>query len=425
MSELLLTAYNGSILGPIAQVLGWLMDKIYIFLANIGIENIALTILVFTVLIYIIMFPLTYKQQKFAVLTRKMQPEMKAIQDKYKNKKDQASMQAQQEETQALYDKYGISPTGSCVYMLIQMPILLALYRVFYNVPAYINSVKNVFSELVVGITGTDGFADKMQTIYTDAGLKLQTTPDFTSSDSTAVSNFIVDVLYKLPESGWNSLSEAFPNLTSSIDSVVSKLEHINYLFILNISDTPLNLIKTGWAASSKNFGLIICALMIPILSYLSQLATIKLMPTSTDGQSDQMAQQMKTMNLMMPLMSLFIAFSVPVGLVFYWIVGGVVRIVQQYFLNKHFEKIDLESIIEKNKEKAAAKAEKRGIRQAQIYEAARMSTKNTSMADKANLVKANEEALEKANEFRSKAVDGSLASKANLVKEFNEMNNK
>lgn len=423
MSDLFLTAYGGSILGPIAKVLGWIMDKIYVFLAGLGVENIALTILVFTILIYVCMFPITYKQQKFAVLTRKMQPEMKAIQDKYKGSRDQATMQKQQEETQALYDKYGISPTGSCVYMLIQMPILFALYRVFYNVPAYIGSVKNIFTELVNGIVATDGFATTMQTIYDESGIRLQQTPEFASADPDAVSNFIVDVLYKLPASGWAEVTDKFPSLSSSIDSVVAKLEQINYLFILNISDTPLNLVKTGWAG--KDFGLIIAALMIPLLSYLSQLATIKLMPTNTEGQSDQMAQQMKTMNLMMPLMSLFIGFTVPVGLVFYWIVGGVVRITQQYFLNKHFEKIDLESIIEKNKDKAAAKAEKRGIRQAQIYEAARMSTKSSSMADKANLVKDNEEALNAANELRAKANANSLAAKANLVKDFNEQNNK
>ena len=423
MSDLFLTAYGGSILGPIAKVLGWIMDKIYVLLAGLGIENIALTILIFTILIYVCMFPITYKQQKFAVLTRKMQPEMKAIQDKYKGSRDQATMQKQQEETQALYDKYGISPTGSCVYMLIQMPILFALYRVFYNVPAYIGSVKNIFTELVNGIVATDGFATTMQTIYDESGIRLQQTPEFASADPDAVSNFIVDVLYKLPASGWAEVADKFPSLSSSIDSVVAKLEQINYLFILNISDTPLNLVKTGWAG--KDFGLIIAALMIPLLSYLSQLATIKLMPTNTEGQSDQMAQQMKTMNLMMPLMSLFIGFTVPVGLVFYWIVGGVVRITQQYFLNKHFEKIDLESIIEKNKDKAAAKAEKRGIRQAQIYEAARMSTKSSSMADKANLVKNNEEAINAANELRSKANPNSLAAKANLVKDFNEQNNK
>ncbi|MCR5416472.1 MAG: YidC/Oxa1 family membrane protein insertase, partial [Pseudobutyrivibrio sp.] len=399
------------------------MDKIYILLAAIGIENIALTIIIFTFFIYICMFPLTYKQQKFAVLTRKMQPEMKAIQDRYKGKKDQASMQKQQEETQALYDKYGISPTGSCVYMLIQMPILFALYRVFYNVPAYILSVKNIFTELVNGIMATDGFADKMQTIYDNANLKTVVV-DFTSTDTTAVSNNIIDVLYKLPTTGWDAVNSAFPQLANSVDAVVAKLEKINYLLVLNISDTPLNLIKSAWA-DNKNFGIIICALLIPVFSYLSQMANIKLTPQSTEGQSEQMAQQMKTMNLMMPLMSLFIAFTVPVGLGLYWIAGAVVRIIQQYFLNKHFEKIDLESIIERNKEKAAAKAEKRGIRQAQIYEAARMNTKYASMADKANLVQNDADALKKADELRANANKGSLASKANLVKDFNEMNNK
>ncbi len=424
MSDLLLTAYGGSILGPIAVFLGWIMDKIYVLLASLGIENIALTIFIFTFVIYLCMFPLTYKQQKFAVLTRKMQPEMKAIQDKYKGARDQDSMQKQQMETQALYDKYGISPTGSCVYMLIQMPILFALYRVFYNVPAYITSVKNVFTELVNGIMATDGFADTMTSIADAANLK-NVTYDFTVTDKTVVSNYLVDVLYKLPTSGWEAVSSAFPNLATSIDSVIDKLEKINYLFVLNISDTPLNLIKAGWAADSKDFAIIICALLIPVISYLTQMLNIKLTPQSTEGQSEQMAAQMKTMNLMMPLMSLFICFTVPVGLGLYWIAGALVRVVQQYFLNKHFEKIDLESIIEKNKDKAAAKAEKRGIRQAQIYEAAKMSTRTSSMAEKANLVKDNTEALKAADEFRAKASSNSLAAKANLVKEFNEKNNK
>ena len=423
MSELLLTA-SGGFLGPIARGLGWIMDKIYVFFASFGVESIALTILVFTVFVYLLMFPLTYKQQKFSVLVRKMQPEMKAIQDKYKGKKDTASMQAQQNEIQALYDKYGISQMGSCVFMLIQMPILFALYRVFNNVPAYISSVRNIFTDLVDGIMATDGFAKTMTSVADSSNLR-NMKYDFNVDDTTAVANYIIDVLYKLPASGWELVSNKFPELSSSVDSVVAKLHQINYLFMLNISDTPLNLIKTGWSADTRNWGLVICALMIPVLSYLSQLLNIKLIPQSSDGQSDQMAQQMKTMNLMMPLMSLFFAFSVPVGLVLYWIVGAVVRVVQQYFLNKHFEKIDLESIIEKNKDKAAAKAEKRGIRQAQIYEAARMTTKNSSMTEKANLLKDDEEALKKAAEFRSKATSGSLASKANLVKEFNEMNNK
>lgn len=427
MSELYLTAYDGAFLGPIAKGLGWIMDKIYLFLSSVcHIDSIALTIIVFTIFIYLCLFPLTYKQQKFSVLTRKMQPELNAVQKKYKNKKDQASMMAQQEETQMIYDKYGVSPMGSCVQMLIQMPILFALYRVFYNVPAYISSVKGIFTELVTNIMATDGYAKTMEGLYKSANLK--NVAFDASATGTTMSNSIIDVLYKLSESGWNALADSFPNLSDLVNSTWSNLREINYMFMLNISDTPLNLIKTAW--SSKVWVLLICAILVPVVSYLGQVINMKLMPTADNGnsgnpQADQMAQQMKTMNAIMPLMTLFIAFSCPVGLVLYWTMGSVVRIVQQIFLNKHFEKIDLNDIIEKNKEKAEKKKEKRGIRQAQIYDAARMNTRDNSMASKASISKEKTDALNNAAEARSHAKSGSMASKANMVKDFNERNNK
>ena len=427
MTELYLTAYDGAFLGPIAKGLGWIMDKIYLFLSSVcHIDSIALTIIVFTIFIYLCLFPLTYKQQKFSVLTRKMQPELNAVQKKYKNKKDQASMMAQQEETQMIYDKYGVSPMGSCVQMLIQMPILFALYRVFYNVPAYISSVKGIFTELVTNIMATDGYAKTMEGLYKSANLK--NVAFDASATGTTMSNSIIDVLYKLSESGWNALADSFPNLSDLVNSTWSNLREINYMFMLNISDTPLNLIKTAW--SSKAWVLLICAILVPVVSYLGQVINMKLMPTADNGnsgnpQADQMAQQMKTMNAIMPLMTLFIAFSCPVGLVLYWTMGSVVRIVQQIFLNKHFEKIDLNDIIEKNKEKAEKKKEKRGIRQAQIYDAARMNTRDNSMASKANISKEKTDALNNAAEARSHAKSGSMASKANMVKNFNERNNK
>ena len=87
MSELLLTAYDGSILGPIAKVLGWVMNGVYSLMEMIGIENVSLSIFIFTILVYSCMFPLTYKQQKFSKLSQKMQPELQAINKKYKDKK--------------------------------------------------------------------------------------------------------------------------------------------------------------------------------------------------------------------------------------------------------------------------------------------------------------------------------------------------
>lgn len=167
---------------------------------------------------------------------------------------------------------------------------------------------------------------------------------------------------------------------------------------------------------------------MIPVISYLTQVLNIKLMPQAStgNGQNDAMAQQMNMMNKTMPLFSLFICFTVPVGLGLYWIVSALVRMVQQFTLNKHFEKMDLEDIIKKNQEKAKKKREKRGIAENQITNAAKMNTRQMVDANKKQLSNAEKEAaLEQANELKVKAKAGSLTAKANMVREFNERNNK
>ena len=151
-------------------------------------------------------------------------------------------------------------------------------------------------------------------------------------------------------------------------------------------------------------------------------------MPNSnnnTGNENDMMAQQMEMMNKTMPLMSLFMCFTVPVGLGIYWVMSSVVRLVQQYFLNKHFEKINLDDIIKENEAKAKAKREQMGISENQIRNAARMNTKR--MEDRASVTaNAEREALlEKANAAKANAKPGSMTAKANLVKEFNERNNK
>lgn len=428
MSEMLLTAYDGAILGPIAKLLGWVMNGIYYLMALIGIENVSLSIIIFTIVIYALLFPLTYKQQKFSKLSQKMQPELNAINKKYQGKKDQASMLAMQEETQAVYEKYGVSMMGSCVQMLIQMPLLFALYRVFMNVPAYVTGVKDNFTTLVNGIMATSGYQDKMTQLVTDLKIMTQPAADFTVTDTNAISNSIVDVLYKMNSAGWDTLKDTFPSLTDTISSTYETVSHVNKFFVLNISDTPWQIITTNFA--NHSYLLVIGALLVPIVSYLTQVVNIKLMPQSTGGngteQSDAMAQQMKMVNKSMPLFSLVICFTVPVGLGIYWIAGAVVRSVQQFFLNRHFEKMDLEDIIKKNQEKAKKKREKRGITENQISNAARMNTRQMVDANKKQMTSAEKELeLEKANAARAKAKAGSMSAKANMVREFNERNNK
>lgn len=430
MSEMLLTAYDGAILGPIAKLLGWLMDGVYKVMLMLGINNVGLSIIIFTIIIYMLMFPLTYKQQKFSKLSQKMQPELQAVNKKYQGKKDQASMMAMQEETQAIYDKYGVSMTGSCVQLLIQMPLLFALYRVFLNVPAYVTSVKDNFSALVNGIMATEGYQETMAQIVTDLKITTQPTADFTVTDTTALSNSIVDVLNKMNTAGWDTLKEVFPSLTDTISATYETVSHVNNFLGMNIADSPWQIITAGFAGGSML--LAFAAFMIPVTSYLTQVGSMKLAQQNTgnkkngNAQADAMAQQMEMMNKTMPLMSLFICFTVPVGLGIYWIMSAVVRIVQQYFLNKHFEKMDLEDIIKNNEEKAKKKREKMGIAENQISNAARMNTRTMVDKSKNSLVTPEKEAeIEKAREIASRAKEGSLTAKANLVRDYNERNNK
>lgn len=437
MSDILLTAYPGSILGPIAKLLGMLMDWIYSGISNITggrVESVVLSIVIITIIIYMCLLPLTIKQQKFSKLSQKMQPEMQAIQAKYKNKKDQASMMAMQEETQLLYQKYGISPMGSCVQMLIQMPILFALYRVFYNIPAYLSGVKGSFTGLVDSIQQTSGYQDTLVSlmekynVVTSSGLNASNVASkLADASGDTLSNYIIDILYKLPSKGWDALLDGkfFDGIQSVVEKTHDALLHFNYFLGLNISDTPWYIIKSNFTDKPDKWLLfVILALLIPVLSYLTQMINIKLMPQATNG-NDQMASQMKMMNLMMPLMSLFFCFTVPVGLGIFWICSALVRGIQQFFVNRHIENLDLEAVMAKNEEKAKNKRKKMGLSEDYIKKAAQIKTKSIDNKANVSVSAGTEEKLAKAAEYKANAKAGSLASKANMVKEFNERNSR
>lgn len=437
MSDILLTAYPGSILGPIAKLLGILMDWIYSGISNITggrVESVVLSIVIITIIIYMCLLPLTIKQQKFSKLSQKMQPEMQAIQAKYKNKKDQASMMAMQEETQLLYQKYGISPMGSCVQMLIQMPILFALYRVFYNIPAYLSGVKGSFTGLVDSIQQTSGYQNTLVSlmekynVVTSSGINASNAASkLADASGDTLSNYIIDILYKLPSKGWDALMDGkfFDGIQSAVEKTHDALLHFNYFLGLNISDTPWYIIKSNFTDKPDKWLLfVILALLIPVLSYLTQMLNIKLMPQATNG-NDQVANQMKMMNLMMPLMSLFICFTVPVGLGIYWICSALVRGIQQFFVNRHIENLDLEAVMAKNEEKAKKKREKMGLSEDYIKKAAQIKTKSIDNKANVSVSAGTEEKLAKAAEYKANAKAGSLASKANMVKEFNERNSR
>lgn len=441
MNFILLTQYSGAILGPIAKVLGWVMNGIFWLLDKIGIPNIGLTIILFTIVVYLLLMPLTIKQQKFSKLSAKMNPELQAIQKKYEGKKDNESMSAMQQETQAVYAKYGVSPMGSCIQLLIQMPILFALYRVFMNVPAYVSQVKEAFYPLVEKLVSTSGSIEYMSNSgnFTNATMYAKQFENtlFQSGNIEYMQNTFIDVLNKASSVEWENLAVKFPDLAADIANTVEKMNRYNNFFGLNMGNSPSYMMHE--AIANGAWLMVIGALSIPILSAVTQWLNVKLMPqaeATNNGQENSMASSMKMMNNIMPIMSAVFCYTLPAGMGLYWVAGAVVRSVQQVVINKHIDNIDIEEVIKKNVEKRETKLRKKGIDPAKLNNYATMNTRNVNSAAFAVTGKSKssgmtqeqkDEAVRKATEYYNKNATkpGSIAAKANMVKDYNERNNK
>jgi len=419
-SMILATKSGTPIIGQIAVVMGWIMNAIYKVLEAVGIQNLGLCIIIFSILIYLCMTPLQIKQQKFSKLSAIMQPEIQKIQKKYQGKKDQDSMMKMQEETQAVYQKYGVSATGSCVQLAIQMPILFALYQVIQNIPAYVGSVYNVFNGVCTKILAVDGFTDIINSFITDNKMtRVRQVTD--NADS------IVDFLYALSPSQWKSLQEIsqFSGFSDQISKTASEIQKMQTFGVLNIADQPLSYIKTG------SLILIIAAIAIPLLSWATQMLNLKLMPQaapSGNNDNNAMASSMKTMNTVMPLMSAFFCFTFPVGLGIYWIASSVVRSIQQLLINRHLNKMNIDDLVNENMKKMEAKRAKEGLPPQKITNQAHQSARNInkiekgmSGTDEANRAKKVEEAYKNASHAKA----GSITAKANLVRDYEERNKK
>ena len=414
---MLLTKSTTFIIGPVATLLGYIMNGIFWVQSQIGIESIGLCIILFTIVIYMLLMPLTIKQQKFSKLQSKMNPELQAIQKKYKDKRqDQAAMMKMNEETQAVYQKYGVNPMGSCLQLIIQMPILFALYRVIWNIPAYVGTVKNAFLPLAQALMNVSGAQDFMAEIASKNAVSFKEMTELT----------LIDVLYKFKPDNWSALLKQFPDLSSLITSTQGDVDRMNYFLGLNIADSPASIFQTAIAAGSVL--MIIAALLVPVLSALTQWLNTKLMSTQNDtqptsgGAADTMAATMKSMNVMMPIMSAVFCFTLPVGMGIYWIIGAVVRSIQQLVVNKHIDKMDLDDIVKKNIEKANKKREKKGLPPQKITNTAKLNAKTIDRPQPSKEDRA--EKIQNATDYyknTTKAKPGSLASKAQMVQQYNE----
>ena len=251
------------------------------------------------------------------------------------------------------------------------------------------------------------------------------------------VQNTFIDVLNKASSAEWLSIKDKFPSLVSDVDNTLELLNQYNNFLGLNIANSPSYTVKESLAAGS--YLMVIAALAIPVLSAVTQWINLKLMPQQPSQQDNKngndqqaaMMQSMKTMNMMMPIMSAVFCYTLPAGMGLYWVAGAVVRSVQQVLINKHIDKMDLDEVIRNNEVKAKKKMEKAGVRADQMAAYANMNTKkvNSSPAKYSNPAMTKEEkektVKESSGYYNKDAKPGSMMSKANMVRQYNEKNTK
>ncbi len=375
-----LTQYDGAILGPIAKVLGFILQGIYAFFDLFGVHNVGLCIIVFTFVINGLMIPLTIKQQKFSKLNSVMAPELQAIQAKYKNKKDQDSIRMMQAEQSALYQKYGVSSAAGCLPMLITLPIFFALYRVIYNIPAYVPQIKEIY-ENIINVVETSGislevFAHNLAAFVKDSGItdvtinsSLVTSSELAKIDdivasisainqdgtlTASASNYIVDILSQFKFANWNELWDMnifnnYSGVVTSMKDSYSELEGIYSFLGMNIMEVPT------W----KNL-----TILVPVLAVLTQFINNKLISANSNvnAEDNPTAASMNTMNNIMPFVSGAFCFMFPIGVGLYWVAGSVFRSIQSIFINMYFNKVGVDEIAAKNIEKRRRKLERKGI---------------------------------------------------------------
>ncbi|WP_418754164.1 YidC/Oxa1 family membrane protein insertase [Eshraghiella crossota] len=411
---ILLTTQTG-FLKPIAWLLGQIFNGLFNLIYNIAewftdkpyhVPIIGISVILFTIIVRLILLPMTIKQQKFSKLSGLMNPELQEIQAKYKDKRDQVSMMNMQAETKAVYEKYGTSPTGGCLTMLIQLPIMFALYRVIYKIPGYVTKIRELCG----------GIADKITGSGDDWATKLDAIKGISVSASTGKAT-LIDKIYNLSPEKWSEVQNAF----SSVDfgNAYDQIHGYNNLFGISLTQAP------GWRLS--------WALIIPILAGLTQWLSVKLMENKNNvnvgSQNDQqagMASSMKVMNTIMPILSAVfcVSFASCIGL--YWIASSVVQIVVQLIINKKMSNKDVDEIVKENIEKANIKRAKKGLPPVKI------SNVTSKYVEQVHKMEAREnrkeerdkEIKESTSYYNTSAKPGSLAAKANMVKMFNEKNN-
>lgn len=409
----------GGILKPFAWIFGIVMNAIYELVSLLNIHSIAVCVIIFTFVAKMLMLPLTIKQQKSTKLSSQMNPEIMKIQEKYKGKKDEASMRKQQAEMQAVYEKYGTTPMSGCLPLLISLPIMFALYRVIYAIPAYVNDIYAMYGAIADQIMAVQGYGQAMLSFIQENGItvsKLKPVIDVVTGTDGITYNIIaitkdnlVDIMYQFNTDAWDAFKNVnFADAASWLNTIdltkviqnyslgvsVESLQSVDtaafVALIPNIQDTVTEIISVNSFLGGLNIlnapGWSFPGIIIPLLAALSQFVQSKIAMAGNKQQNNvdnPAAQSMKMMNYVMPITSMFFCAMLPICVGLYWVASAVFGTIQTIFINRYMDKIDVEELMEANAAKAAKKRAKKGITTgSQMAEVARTSTKSIHTED-------------------------------------------
>ena len=312
----------------ITYPLGWILK-----LCNMLVGNYGVAIILFTILMKTLLLPLTVKQQRSMMKTQKLQPLLNEIQQKYANDKDKLSM-----ETMKIYQKYHVNPMSGCLPLLIQLPILMALYWVVQGPITYLMGMPREESWRIVNALKEWGESNP------DAINALLGEIKVSSIDQLAENGYAMLKRCEIQVARW---MHTYPGILDNHWIVGSgkTYEVINFNFLgMDLSQTPnlgamLSLLLGRVGGLTLNM---IVLWIIPILSGLSSFASMKLSQAmqpqqapQRDANGEEAPNPMKGMNLFMPFISAWFAFTLPAAIGLYWIVSNLLQMAQQLVLNK------------------------------------------------------------------------------------------
>ena len=341
LNFIVLAQTKNFILKPIAWVLGKLINLIFTGVYSITVSHsMAISIILFTFIIRAIMVPLTLKQQRSSRKMQRIQPQIAKIQDKYKGKTDPESRQRMTMEMQEIYSKNKTSPFTGCLPLIIQMPILFAMYEVLRNLPFYMNEMGAIYTKMAESVMNVNGYADIISESF--GGV----VKSISKYDATNI-NSIIDFLGHLSRTQWTEFMAA-TNLASdsAFTALQAKQASINAFLGFNLSESP------GWGFPG---------IIWPILSggttwlqsWLMQRANDKrqkLVGRMADEQKQQQ-QTMKMMNIVFPIMMAFIVVGMPLGIGVYWVVSNIFSLIQQFVLDKIIDREEYQEALRRRDE--------------------------------------------------------------------------